>query len=877
MIISISLLNIQLLQHKPITLSTIQTTREVYMKPVTQNEYSLPDDVIILSTSDLQGNITSFNQGFVDASGYSKEEVMGKPHSMLRHPDMPAEAFKDLWNTISDGRPWFGIVKNKRKNGDYYWVQANVAPIFEDDKILGFVSVRYHATRAQIDAVESLYAQTISGKAQIPITAESRPIKTITLASLAFFTIAAPTIGRLLDLRLPIILESALSLFSIGVLVSMIYALFKMERPTQQTLTGIHKMSQGEFATPIIGNTPWINALNLLRTRIGQNAAMSYDATYKAAVLNATMSNAANCIMVLDIQGKIASINKPLENLFIHYQDIFKRLIPEFDLTHIVGNSIDLFQGNNNLLSQNKLEPLTESYRCNIHFENLHVCVTASPIFRNKRRLGTIIEWEDETAQVRFMEDLSFTIDEAKQGVLIRRINTTDMPEAYKKTGEKLNELLSSITLALANIGRSTGELAFNRLNGQMAGDYQGAFRSIQNAINLSMRNLNEVIGQVQFTTNTVTVSTQQLNNDISKFTDQTHQQAQAISNTSATIGNMLKGIQENATNVNHANTLAQGVNYQVSAGAQVMGQATKAMQAIHTSGSKIGEIVVLIDSIAFQTNLLALNAAVEAARAGEHGRGFAVVAAEVRALAQKSAQAAKDIQTLIGQSVTQIEEGTHLVNKTHEALESISGAVNEMTEVVSHITKTSAQQQEAINEINRDISTMDAVAKQTTTLVVQTGEASSAVTQKMHALSHLVAQFQLSTTGIEVAKQGRSLLADMKQAHLNWRIRMSNVVNGYETITDIKTVRDHHVCGLGKWRDSTGRQFENLPQMKQLDTAHARFHQLVGDAVEAANKKDCHTANSKMIEVEALSSEVVGILEKLEEVIMKGGHTHQH
>jgi PAS domain-containing protein len=106
MIISISLLkNIQLLQHKPITLSTIETTREVYMKPVTQNEYSLPDDVIILSTSDLQGNITSFNQGFVDASGYSKEEVMGKPHSMLRHPDMPAEAFKDLWNTISDGRP----------------------------------------------------------------------------------------------------------------------------------------------------------------------------------------------------------------------------------------------------------------------------------------------------------------------------------------------------------------------------------------------------------------------------------------------------------------------------------------------------------------------------------------------------------------------------------------------------------------------------------------------------------------------------------------------------------------------------------------------------------------------------------------------------
>jgi methyl-accepting chemotaxis protein len=848
---------------------------------ITAKEYHLPDDIIILSTSDMVGNIVSFNQGFLEASGYTHDELIGKPHNILRHPDMPDAAFKDLWQTISDGRPWFGIVKNKRKNGDHYWVQANAAPIFENEKIVGFVSVRYPATRAQIDTVTPLYAQAIAGKAKIPVTTESHPIKTITLASLAFFTIAAPTVGRLFDQHLPIILESTLSVFSIAVMASMIHALFKLERPSKETLTSIHKMAHGEFLTPIVGNTPWVNALNLLRVRIGQNAAMSYDAAHQATVLTTAMNNAANCMMVVDNLNNIISINKSLKNLFTQHQSQFKENMPQFDLEQIIGSNMSIFRSDTGSDLYQNLNQRTETYRINIRVGNLRLCLIFVPIFRKKHRLGTVIEWEDKTAQIQFMEELTRTIDEAKQGILISRVETKDLPGDYQKTGEHLNDLLEAITITLASIGRSTGELAFSRLNSEMTGDYHGAFRTIQSAINLSMRNLNEVIAQVQFTTKGVTESTKQLTHDIELFTEQTHQQAHAINSTSITISSMLKGVQENTTNVNHANSLAQGVNQQVAAGEQVMEQTTEAMRAIHTSGNKIGEIVTLIDTIAFQTNLLALNAAVEAARAGEHGRGFAVVASEVRNLAQKSATAAKDIQTLIATSVLQIDEGTKLVNKTHEALKTISSSVNEMTEVVSHIAITSTHQQQAIDEINHEIHTMDRVAKQTTDLVVQTGEASVAVAQKMHILSQLVTQFQLSDAGKEITHTGRSLLADMKQAHLNWLIRMSNVVNGYETINDVTTVRNHHICGLGKWRDSTGKSFEHLPQMKRLDDAHARFHQLVGDAVDAANRQDCHCANAKMLEVEALSTEVVSILEELENSISQeqqhNHHSHQH
>jgi methyl-accepting chemotaxis protein len=133
-------------------------------------EFVLPQGTVILSTSDLQGNIVRYNTGFKDASGYTDEELRGKPHSLLRHPDMPKEAFEDLWNTLKSGRAWFGIVKNKRKNGDYYWVSANAAPIKDGSQVKGYVSVRYPATREQIAFADALYKDIRSGRQAMPWT-----------------------------------------------------------------------------------------------------------------------------------------------------------------------------------------------------------------------------------------------------------------------------------------------------------------------------------------------------------------------------------------------------------------------------------------------------------------------------------------------------------------------------------------------------------------------------------------------------------------------------------------------------------------------------------------------------------------------------------
>ena len=127
--------------------------------PITQHEFVIPDGVTLVSTTDLTSRITYCNPNFVSVSGYSREELIGQPHNLVRHPDMPEEAFRDMWATLQRGSPWSALVKNRRKNGDHYWVLANATPMMDKGQVTGYMSVRTKPTREQIDAAESLYAR----------------------------------------------------------------------------------------------------------------------------------------------------------------------------------------------------------------------------------------------------------------------------------------------------------------------------------------------------------------------------------------------------------------------------------------------------------------------------------------------------------------------------------------------------------------------------------------------------------------------------------------------------------------------------------------------------------------------------------------------
>ena len=134
-------------------------------QPVTQHEYDFPDDATLMSTTDANSYITYANAAFIQVSGYSGEEIEGQPHNLVRHPDMPKEAFADMWATLKSGEPWTALVKNRRKNGDHYWVRANAVPVMRNGQPTGYMSVRTKASRDEIAAAEALYRDFREGRA----------------------------------------------------------------------------------------------------------------------------------------------------------------------------------------------------------------------------------------------------------------------------------------------------------------------------------------------------------------------------------------------------------------------------------------------------------------------------------------------------------------------------------------------------------------------------------------------------------------------------------------------------------------------------------------------------------------------------------------
>ncbi len=508
--------------------------------PVTQREYPLSDDAILMSTTDPTGHITYANAAFVQASGFERAELIGQPHNLIRHPDMPSEAFGDLWKTIRAGEPWTALVKNRRQDGDHYWVRANVGAMRRGGELHGFISVRTKPSADEVTAAEKLYRRMREGKAK-----GLKLFKGVLLHR-GFFGFLS--IHQLVPLR-----WRMRAAFAIVFLIPMITSLLAGLTPTSQ----------------------WTVAASLL---------------------------AAVFIGDLLLEAQISS---PLSRILIQAKRV---------------------------------------------------------------------------ASGQSAEDLHFSrVDEI--GLLMRCIN---------QSGLNLRSLVDDVLEQVGGVRAASSEIA-------------------QGNLDLSSR---------------------------------TEQAAASLEETAASMEQIAGVVQQNANSAKKANELATVASSAAERGGAAVGQVVQVMGEITLSSKKISEIINVIDGISFQTNILALNAAVEAARAGEQGRGFAVVAGEVRNLAQRSVQAAREIKTMISDSVQNIEKGTAIVDEAGKAMAEIVTQVKHVTDLIGEITVATQEQSSGIGQINVAVSQMDQTTQQNAALVEQSAAAAAMLKDQASKLSDAISAF---------------------------------------------------------------------------------------------------------------------------------------
>ena len=258
-------------------------------------------------------------------------------------------------------------------------------------------------------------------------------------------------------------------------------------------------------------------------------------------------------------------------------------------------------------------------------------------------------------------------------------------------------------------------------------------------------QSLARVVGSVRSNADSVATASAQIAQGNQDLSGRTEQQASALQQTAATMEELGTTVRHNADSAKQANQLAQSASTVAAQGGEVVGKVVSTMQGINDSSRKIGDIIGVIDGIAFQTNILALNAAVEAARAGEQGRGFAVVASEVRSLAQRSAEAAREIKTLIGRSVEQVEQGTTLVDQAGKTMGEIVGSIQRVSDIVAEITSASVEQSSGVQQVGDAVAQMDQATQQNAALVEQSAAAAESLRGQAQLLVQAVSVFRLA------------------------------------------------------------------------------------------------------------------------------------
>ena len=432
------------------------------------------------------------------------------------------------------------------------------------------------------------------------------------------------------------------------------------------------------------------------------------------------LDNAGNIVLVADEKHQIVYANETAKRSFAALQADMRRDLPNFT-SDLVGASINIFSPEP-ALDRATLSALRITSRQVVTLGGHTLILNASPIVDAAgARLGTVLEWRDRTQQVAVENEIRSVVAEALIGNLQARLPLEGKDGFHANLADGLNELLDNLAAVVGSIKSAVVQIR------------TGADEIARGNADLSSR---------------------------------TESQSAALEQTGAALEEMTATVRQNADNAAHADQLAVSAQGLAESGGKVVSHAVLAMQQINASSRKIADIIGVIDEIAFQTNLLALNAAVEAARAGEQGRGFAVVAAEVRNLAGRSAQAAREIKALINDSVVKVGEGAKLVDQSGVMLQQIVDAAQKVSRTVAEIASATREQTAGIGEVNAAIAKIEEMTGKNAALVHQDAASAASLREQTTSLSEAMDKYRLSDGPLQPRRVEPELFVTPKRAN---------------------------------------------------------------------------------------------------------------
>jgi methyl-accepting chemotaxis protein len=459
--------------------------------------------------------------------------------------------------------------------------------------------------------------------------------------------------------------------------------------------------------------------------------------------IKVALDNVSANVMVADTDGLIIYANPAVLGMLREAESDIRRELPGFSAAAVVGGNFDRFH-RNPAHQRGVLQRLTGKHSAHILIGGRSFDLTATPVVDDQgARLGTVVEWRDATQLLRIQEETAAMAEAAAAGDFSRRIDLTGKEGFMLDIARKLNMLNETSEKSLKDVAGFLDAVAGGDLGRRINGAYGGMFARIQEDANRTADRLSDIVGNIAAAADTIASAASEVSAGTADLAERTEQQASSLEETAASMEQLSGTVRTNAESGQRARQVAGEAQRAATTGGTVAASAIEAMKRIEGASRKITEIIGVIDEIAFQTNLLALNAAVEAARAGEAGRGFAVVAQEVRNLAQRSAQASKEIKVLILDSDGQVKEGVELVKRAGDALGGIVDGINQVATLISDMAVASSEQAESLDQVNITVAQMDEMTQKNAALVEETTAATHELAGQAADLRDLVTFFR--------------------------------------------------------------------------------------------------------------------------------------